>query len=372
MDISIHNKSNRPDNIVEREERVIELAEKIEKSLPSSLREFFLYLRGGVLPLSRLAYLRDIKFFFDYLVHEIKFCEAKDASGITMADLGKLKAKDINHYLDHVRRYKKESNSGSVTVYNNGNKSLARKRASLSVLFKYLYRNELIEQNISDGFDPIRLPKATDREIKALTDDEVMRMLDIVSSGEGLTKKQKVYFAKTKKRDRAILMFFLTYGLRITELVGLNLSSFNFSRGEFTIFRKRGKEATMPLNNSAINALREYIDSERSGIAIKNERDSDALFISLHGSRLTDRQVREMVKKYTAMVFGKDKAEGYSPHKLRATAATSLIERGESIYDVQALLNHENIQTTQLYAMHRKQAKRDLVKNFEWDEKFDK
>jgi site-specific recombinase XerD len=74
------------------------------------------------------------------------------------------------------------------------------------------------------------------------------------------------------------------------------------------------------------------------------------------------------VKKYTAIALGTGKSAGYSPHKLRATTATSLIERGNSIFDVQELLSHDNITTTQLYAAHRKQAKRELIKDMEWDD----
>ena len=73
-------------------------------------------------------------------------------------------------------------------------------------------------------------------------------MLDAVDNGYGLTEKEKVYWRKTKLRDKAILALFVTYGLRLNELRELNISSFNFSRGEFKIYRKRGKEVLMPIN----------------------------------------------------------------------------------------------------------------------------
>ncbi len=77
-----------------------------------------------------------------------------------------------------------------------------------------------MEKNITDGFDPIRVPKASEREIKALQDDEVMIMLDAVESGDHLTPKERQYWNKTKRRDKAILLLFITYGLRL-----LNCSS---------------------------------------------------------------------------------------------------------------------------------------------------
>ena len=109
-----------------------------------------------------------------------------------------------------------------------------------------MHRDGLIKDNITDGFDPIKLPKPSDREIKALQDDEVMKMLDAVTNGTDLTDKEYEYWKKTKFRDKAILMLFLTYGLRISELAQLNVSSFHFQRGEFKIYRKRGKESVMP------------------------------------------------------------------------------------------------------------------------------
>lgn len=256
---------------------------------------------------------------------------------------------------------------GAITVYENNSKTLSRKKSSLSVMFKQLYRDELMKKNITDGFDPIRVPKASEREIKALQDDEVMIMLDAVSTGSHLTKKEREFWEKTKKRDKAILLLFLTYGLRLSELQQLNVSSFNFSRGEFTIYRKRGKESKMPLNRSVTGALFDYIDHERAEDEKLQQDHRDALFLSLQGRRMTERQIRQLVKKYTSIGLSTSRDAGYSPHKLRATAATSLIGRGNSIYDVQALLDHEQVTTTQLYAAHQMNVKRDLVKDMEWE-----
>ena len=90
----------------------------------------------------------------------------------------------------------------------------------------------MVEKNITDGFDPIRVPRPGEKEIKALQDYEVMIMLDSVSTGTGLTDKERLYWEKTKLRDKAILIMFLTYGLRLSELQQLNISSFkSFTSG---------------------------------------------------------------------------------------------------------------------------------------------
>lgn len=366
--IRIHNKSDKPDNIIKKENDIFLQCEELEKQMPGFLRGFFAYLKGNVLPMTRLAYLHDVRFFLQYIVCETDLTAAEDIKQIKLEDLQQIQSVDVNMFIDYCRKYKIETDK-AVYLYENSNKTLARKKSSVSVLFKYLYRDGLVEKNITDGFDPIRVSRPGEREIKALQDDEVMIMLDAVSSGTGLTDRERVYWEKTKLRDKAILILFVTYGLRLSELQQLNISSFNFGRGEFKIFRKRGKESVMPLNKSATEVINDYIQLERpSEDKISQEEDKDALFLSLQGKRMTERQIRELVKKYTSIALHTSRKGGYSPHKLRATAATSLIGRGNSIYDVAALLDHEQVTTTQLYARHKADVKRDLVKDMEWEE----
>ncbi len=365
-EVKLHNNSNKPDNIVLKEYEIIKQSEEIEGQLPKFLKGYFIYLKGNVLPMSRLAYLHDVKAFLSYLIKETDITNAENLSEIKLNEFQKIKGIDVNMYIDYCRQYKVEGED-AIYIYENNNKTLSRKKSAISVMFKQLYRDELIEKNITDGFDPIRVPKPQEREIKALQDDEVMVMLDAVSTGNGLTKKELQFWEKTKYRDKAILILFLTYGLRLSELQQLNISSFNFSRGEFLIFRKRGKESTMPINKSVTLVLKEYIEMERKKEKELAEGEKDALFLSLQGKRMTERQIRELVKKYTAISLKTSKSNGYSPHKLRATAATSLIGRGNSIFDVQSLLDHEQVTTTQLYAAHQKNVKRDLVKDMEWE-----
>ena len=365
-EIRIHNKSDRPDNVIQKENDIYLECEKIEKQLPKFMRGYFSYLKGNVLPATRLAYLHDLLFFMKYLISETDLTEAEKTDKINLSELDEVQAVDVNMFIDYCRRYKVETDD-TVYMYENSNKSLARKKSSLSVMFKQLYRDGLLSKNITDGFDPIRVPKPGEREIKALQDDEVMIMLDAVSTGVGLTEHERSYWQKTKKRDKAILMFFLTYGLRLSELQQLNLSSFNFKRGEFIVYRKRGKESVMPLNKSVTAVLNDYIDNERPKGADLSDESKDALFLSLQGKRMTDRQIRELVKKYTSIALSTSRRAGYSPHKLRATAATSLIGRGNSIFDVAALLDHEQVKTTQLYARQKVNVKRDLVKDMEWE-----
>ena len=365
--IKIHNKSDKPDNIIKKEYEITSLCKEIEMELPSFLMGFHRYLKGNVLPMTRLAYLYDIRFFCQYIILERPdLTNAKVPRDISLEEFKKIKAVDVNMFIDYCRSYEKETEK-NVYVYENTNKTLARKKSSVSVMFKQLYRDELIQKNITDGFDPIRVPKPGEREIKALQDNEVMKMLDAVTTGAHLTDKEREFWQKTKKRDKAILILFLTYGLRISELQQLNVSSFNFQRGEFKIYRKRGKESIMPLNKSVTQVVNDYIENERQREDKIDGEHKDALFLSLQGKRMTERAIRELSKKYTSIGMETSRKSGYSPHKLRATAATSLIGRGNSIFDVQALLDHEQVTTTQLYAAHKMNVKRDLVRDMEWE-----
>ena len=360
--VKVQTKNVKPKNVILNEYNVGVKCREYEQSLPAFLNSYFIYLKSNVLPMTRMRYLQDITFFFDYLVSETNLTEAKVTKDVTVEDINKVKATDVNLFLDYSRQYEKVQGN-SVYVYENGNRTLARKKSSISVLFKHLYRDGLVDKNITDGFNPIRVPKAGEHEIKALQDNEVMIMLDAVSTGQGLTKKELQYWEKTKKRDKAILILFVTYGLRLSELQQLNVSSFNFDREEFIIYRKRDKESAMPLNRSVSEVILDYIKNER-----KETDPDEGLFLSLQGKRMSQRQIRELVKKYSAIGLKTSHKNGYSPHKLRATTATSLISRGNSIYDVQALLDHDQVTTTQLYAAHRANVKRDLVKNMEWEE----
>ena len=364
----LYNKSDVPDNIVLKQNDMLQKCAELESVLPDFLKDYFIYLKNSIALSSRVAYLSDLLFFCNYMVHSSDLTAAESPKQITEDEFTRLIAKDINIFLgDYCTRYIMETDNADY-IMENHSRSLARKRSSLSVLFKFLYREEKMEKNLSDGLNPIKLPKPQPDAIKRLEIEEVAKMLDAVENATGLTDKEIQYWEKTKRRDKAILVLFTTYGLRVSEMNQLNLSSINYAREEFKIYRKRGKEVNMPLNRSAVAVIRDYIDNERP---ICND-DDDPLFLSLQGKRMTVRTIRELVKKYTSIAMETPRNKGYSPHKLRATAASSLIQYGFSIYDVQNLLDHDNVTTTQLYAAHKKNAKRDVINQYELLDEYNK
>ncbi|MBI9012083.1 MAG: tyrosine-type recombinase/integrase [Clostridiales bacterium] len=368
-DYKIHNKSSKPNNIVERDNQLLDQCAALESQLPYFLIDYFIYLKSAIAITSRLAYLQDLQFFCKYLVTETRLVSAESTEEISEIEFSKIRARDVNRFLgDYCTRYFIEKD-GTTYLMENHNRALSRKKSSLSVLFKFLFREEIMKENIVEGLNPIKLPKPQPDAIKRLEIEEVALMLNAVETGQGLTDKEKQYWEKTKYRDKAILVLFTTFGLRLKELQQLNISSFSFSRSEFKIYRKRGKEVNMPLNKSVVKVITDYLDYERPKENEVDEIYQDALFLSLQNKRMTEKSIRQLVKKYTSIALGTSRASGYSPHKLRATAASSLIQYGFSIYDVQNLLDHDNVTTTQLYSAHKKNAKRDIIKQYELIEK---
>ena len=188
--IRIHNKSDKPDNIVEKENMIIERCLEMESALPPFMRDFFIYLKNGVAISTRHAYLQDILFFCRYLVSETQLTTAADPKEIRLEEFSNIKARDINRYLgEYCTRYTIERPE-SVMVMENHNRALARKKSSLAVLFKFLYRDEMIKDNIAEGLNPIHLPKPQPDAIKRLEIDEVAKMLDVVETGTGHTEKE--------------------------------------------------------------------------------------------------------------------------------------------------------------------------------------
>lgn len=364
--------TGKPQNVLENEYNIHKKCVDFLPSLPSFIGDYFGSMdTQGLSNKTKQAYINDIYKFFTFLI-DAEIVTVKSVKDITLDDIEKLTATDVDDYLKYIQKYEENG-----IVYTNGKASTARKRSSIVGLLSYLYRKDMTSHNISEKIDPVSIKRTGSNDnIKALQEDEIMELLDIVSTGKGLTSKEHDYWEKNKYRDKLIIELFVNYGLRITELQQLNISSFNFRQGEFTIYRKRDKEAVMPMNRSITMVLQEYLDKERNLITNVADGHEDALFLALRSDkvtvgdkvisggrkRLSERQIRDLVKKYTNMVIGNG---GYSPHKLRATAATSALRRGNDIFRVANLLDHDSVQTTQRYLQTNKEDKVSVVKSME-------
>jgi integrase/recombinase XerC len=207
--------------------------------------------------------------------------------------------------------------------------SVARKLSALRTFVKFLRREGWIES------DPAALAVSPRREIKVpahLSVDEMSRLLEMPDTTDPLGR-----------RDRAILEFFYASGLRLSELVGLDLEDVNLSGRIVRVFGKGAKERLIPFNDSTKQAVRAWL---RDRAAICATKRVDALFVNFRGTRLTGRSVQRLVAKYVTACSTRF---GISPHALRHSFATHLLQRGADLRAIQELLGHVQLSTTQRY-----------------------
>ncbi len=208
--------------------------------------------------------------------------------------------------------------------------TLARKIAATRSFFRYLYQERVIDKNPASFLASPKLEKRLPQVLRA---DLVLNLLSLPSTLEPLGL-----------RDKAILEVLYGCGLRVSELISLNLSSFNFGLREVKVIGKGSKERLIPLNPEAKLTLESYLKHGRPKL-LKSQSEK-ALFLNRFGNRLSDRSVRRLLEKYLKKLGD---SVGYSPHNLRHTLATHLLESGADLRVVQEILGHENLATTELY-----------------------
>ena len=205
--------------------------------------------------------------------------------------------------------------------------SISRKLASIRTFFEFLIRNGTIKSN------PAKLvptPKGEKRLPTFLTVDEVVKLVETPGS-------DNVY----ESRDRAILELLYSCGLRVSELVGINLNNLDLISMSVKVLGKGNKERMVPLGSKASTAIKTYL---RQRLDLKPE--DDYLFVNSRGGRLSTRSIDRIIKKYAA-ISGIPK--NISPHVLRHTFATHLLGGGADLRAIQEMLGHKSLSTTQRY-----------------------
>lgn len=188
----------------------------------------------------------------------------------------------------------------------------------------------------------VDMPKRHEKPIIRLEIDEVARMLDIVETGDHLSDQQRKYNDNTRLRDLAILSLFLGTGIRVSELVGINIDDLDFSLNGFLVTRKGGNQAILYFPDEVASVLQDYLKVRRNIEAL--EGHEDALFLSLQRKRISVRAIQVMVKKYATLAAPLKKH--LSPHKLRSTFGTNLYHETGDIYLVADVLGHSDVNTT--------------------------
>lgn len=304
------------------------------RDLPEVCADFILAIEPTTQPLTRYAYVNDLKLFFHYLVTECpRFADTRPAL-ITTKQLNAITARDLRMYMEYLSLYIKND-----TEITNAELGKMRKLASLRSFYRFMFKNSLIDADVAQLID---MPKRHEKPIIRMEIDEVARMLDLVESGEAMSERQRAYNQHTRVRDLAILTLFLDTGIRVSELVGINMDDVDFSINGFLVTRKGGNQTILYFSDEVEQVLKDYLKLRREMTAIAG--DEDALFLSLQNRRISVRAVQNMVKKYATQAAPLKKH--LSPHKLRSTFGTNLYHETGDIYLVADVLGHSDVNTT--------------------------
>lgn len=206
--------------------------------------------------------------------------------------------------------------------------TIARKLAALKSFFRYLIKKGFIQEN---PLSQVATPKIPKRLPKYLVEQDLKKVLDLTAKNEAGI------------RNQAILELLYGSGLRVSELVGLDVSNIDLSYGFVRVWGKGGRERIVPVGNIAIKAIRSYLNQVRPKW---NKENIAALFLNQKGGRLSDRSIRTIVKEYCQEAGIKNPV---SPHGLRHSFATHLLDNGADLRVVQELLGHKKISSTQIY-----------------------
>ena len=272
-------------------------------------------------------YNYDLAMFLKFIMVHFNLTSSKDFKDINISNLSldvikKIELNDIHAFLAYL-----------TTTYHSKAATRARKVSSIRVFFNYLSQKaNLIEKNPAQNLET---PKIEKRMPKYLTLDDSKKLLTVTSDEE-----------RNKERDYAIITLFLNCGLRLSELVGININDISFDDAKMTVIGKGNKERTIYLNKACLQAVNSYLEV-RPKIGIKPS-SIKALFLSERKERISKRTVQYVVDKELRRA-GLD-TKKYSTHKLRHTAATLMYQYGNvDIRALQELLGHESISTTEIY-----------------------
>jgi len=212
----------------------------------------------------------------------------------------------------------KEKNLKSRTV--------GRRLSTLRSFFKFLIREGYLKNN---PIASLSSPKQEKLLPLFLTEEEVTKLIGSVKLDD-----------ERGFRDRAVIETFYSTGIRVSELVGLNIEDIDFIGAVVKVLGKGKKERIAPIGDIALSAIRAYLERR------KKQQEAGALFLNKSGKRITDRGIRNIIDKYIRIASLK---QGVSPHTLRHSFATHLLNRGADLRSVQELLGHVNLSTTQIY-----------------------
>ncbi|HYE60987.1 MAG TPA: tyrosine recombinase XerC [Phycisphaerales bacterium] len=292
-------------------------------------------------PYTARCYGADLRQFIEYLAgeHKIEINDAREQAAMDKAAASKGQVSGTGTLTEIICASKAEVVRAFLAHLGTQQYSaatMARKIATLRSFYKWADRRGLCAGN---PMTVIRTPRQAKRLPKAITIDQVERLLAAPGDAEVLGR-----------RDRAMLETLYSTGIRVSELVGLAVEDLDLAGEALRVRGKGKKERIVPLGSHAIASINRYLDMMRAdakfGPVINNGHSRLPLFINKHGGRLSSRSVRRKLDKYLKQV-GLDPS--ISPHTLRHSFATHLLDNGADLRSVQELLGHQSLSTTQVY-----------------------
>ena len=285
-------------------------------------------------PNSIKEYNYDLAMFFKFIKLHFHLTKETDLKNITISDLTmdtvkKIKIDDIHAFLGYLS-----------TEYHSKSATRARKISTIRIFFNYLCQDAsskfLLDHNPALN---LKTPKKDKRLPKYLSLDDSKKLLEVASDEDN----------RNYERDFAIITLFLNCGMRLSELVGINIKDIDFSENKLNVIGKGNKERAIYLNKACMKALADYLKVRPTeGIKHDKKHSEKALFLSERRERISNRTVQYVVSKELTKA-GLD-TNKYSVHKLRHTAATLMYQYGQvDIRALQELLGHESIATTEIY-----------------------
>lgn len=319
---------------------------KILTKLPDFVFDYIEMAYSGESINTQIGYSIDIKTFLQYL-KKFKFKEIEKLEDFTPEMMDEVTLRDLNGFKAYLSEYESEyvSPAGRTVkrIRHNNEYGINRKLSGVRGLFSYLYKNDYIKQNITDKLD---FKKLHQKRKRALTTQDTVRLMDALYNGEEyLEGRMKANYLNRKQRDIALFIAYLGTGCRVSELINLNINDVDLDESSFVVTRKGGDQEEVFMNTQVANEIFAYIDERMSDDSVK---DSDPLFVSRNGTRLTPQAVEKNLKTYCRMA-GITDPEKMHPHSLRRTFACNMIEDGVDIKMVAELMGHKNIEVTHKY-----------------------
>ena len=311
------------------------------KELPDFCRTYFIGRENRLSEVTAVSYAYNLQMFFGYLHDNNSYFGSREVTSYRLEDLEKLTSGDIEEFL-HWLRYHRNSEGHEC---HNSEMTIQHYISAISALYKYFVKRNILPSNPVDAIDRAKRVK---KKVIRLEGDEKKDLRAAVDSGEGLTARQAAFHEKNRERDMAIYEVFLTTGMRISELVGINMTDVDLKAHTIGITRKGSNFQLIYISDRCTELLSEYIAVRGK---YSPDRDEPALFLSNRGSRISVRTVEVMTKKYVSTALPQ-KTDKITPHKLRSTYATDMLRRTGDLELVSELLGHSNIATTQIYARY--------------------